>query len=233
MFTGFTQETNEFLWELSFHNERPWFLEHKEQFEQVLNRPFRALAEDTLSRMRLRFPETELSCHVSRIYRDARRLFGRGPYKDHLWFTIQEGDHRDGGPAFWFEISPARYSYGMGFFEASPAEMALFRKSVDADPARFERLARQIARDGRFRVIGPEYSRPKGDYPEPVSLWYNRKWAGAEALRDFGGDLLSPELPEILADAFQALTPMYRYLLAVHRSAAAERLNDAARRSHE
>ena len=26
MFEGFTQETSEFLWELSFNNERPWFL---------------------------------------------------------------------------------------------------------------------------------------------------------------------------------------------------------------
>lgn len=33
MFTGFTKQTSEFLWELAFNNERPWFLEHKEQFE--------------------------------------------------------------------------------------------------------------------------------------------------------------------------------------------------------
>ena len=34
MFEGFTQETSEFLWELSFNNERPWFLAHREQFER-------------------------------------------------------------------------------------------------------------------------------------------------------------------------------------------------------
>ena len=28
-------------------------------------------------------------CRVSRIYRDARRLHGRGPYKDHLWFCVE------------------------------------------------------------------------------------------------------------------------------------------------
>lgn len=30
MFTGFSDATIDFLWELRFHNERPWFLEHKQ-----------------------------------------------------------------------------------------------------------------------------------------------------------------------------------------------------------
>ena len=32
MFEGFTRETSDFLWELTFHNERPWFQEHKDQY---------------------------------------------------------------------------------------------------------------------------------------------------------------------------------------------------------
>ena len=88
MFQGFSKETGEFLWELSFHNERPWFLAHKEQFERVLNEPFKALARDSAALLQERFPDMLIQCHISRIYRDARRLFGRGPYKDHLWFTI-------------------------------------------------------------------------------------------------------------------------------------------------
>ena len=50
-FQGFSPAAGEFLWELSFNNERPWFLAHKEQFEEVLNRPFRALCADTLALM--------------------------------------------------------------------------------------------------------------------------------------------------------------------------------------
>ena len=73
-FKGFTPQTGAFLWELSFHNERPWFLAHKEEFETVLNRPFRALCAQTLALMRERFPARDFDAHVSRIYRDARRL---------------------------------------------------------------------------------------------------------------------------------------------------------------
>ncbi len=91
MFNGFTPAAGDFLWELAFNNERVWFNEHKEQFEQTVNEPFKALAAETQALMCSRFPEMDCRLHVSRIYRDARRLFGRGPYKDHLWFSIKHG----------------------------------------------------------------------------------------------------------------------------------------------
>ena len=144
MFEGFTGQTSNFLWELAFNNERPWFLEHKAEFERVLNTPFKALAADTAELMARRFPSRSFRLHVSRIYRDARRLFGRGPYKDHMWFTLKGNDILLEGPCFWFELGAAEYSYGMGFYSATAAQMAAFRRKVDANPARFERLAKAI-----------------------------------------------------------------------------------------
>ncbi|MBQ5567911.1 MAG: DUF2461 family protein, partial [Oscillospiraceae bacterium] len=84
MFTGFSEKTGGFLWELSFNNERPWFLAHRQEFEDFVHTPFKALAKDTIDLMNARFPDFEGAAHLSRIYRDARRLFGRGPYKDQL-----------------------------------------------------------------------------------------------------------------------------------------------------
>ena len=50
MFNGFTPAAGDFLWELAFNNERVWFNEHKEQFEQTVNEPFKALAAETHTR---------------------------------------------------------------------------------------------------------------------------------------------------------------------------------------
>ena len=61
MFEGFTRETSDFLWDLTFHNERPWFQEHREQYMRVLHEPFHALAEDTLAEMQRAFPEANFS----------------------------------------------------------------------------------------------------------------------------------------------------------------------------
>ena len=191
---------------------------HKNEFETVLNQPFKALAADTDKIMREKFPDMGLQLHVARIYRDARRLFGRGPYKDHLWFSLKSGEIQGEGPMFWFEIGAADYSYGMGFYGASPSQMEAFRRLVDANPARFERLAAAVENAG-FRIYGEEYKRPKGDRGEIINRWYNRKRIGMERCMDFGGELFESSLPKTLAGAYAELMPMYEFFLAFYRAA--------------
>lgn len=210
-FEGFTLETRDFIWDLAFHNERPWFMEHKDQFLRVLKDPFDALGRETLALLSERFPDQPWQLHVSRIYRDARRLFGRGPYKDHLWFTIWSGAEKHDNPAFWFEISGAGYEYGVGFFEARPEEMEAYRAYIRENPAPVEKLARRLNRRKEFSLIGQEYKRPKGDMGELLNPWYNRRWMGIDAAFDFEGDILSPDLPKILAEQYAFLMPYYEF----------------------
>lgn len=217
-FAGFTPATSQFLWDLAFNNERPWFLEHKAEFEEVLNRPFKLLAQDTFDLFSAAYPDKPLLLHVARIYRDARRLHGRGPYKDHLWFSIKADDKLLDEPMFWFELGAADYSLGMGFYSATSAQMELFRRSIDANPARFERIAKDLAKLKGFQVSGEEYKKPKGQYDGVIGQWYNRKRPGIDCTRDFGGVIFSPELPRILADAFSAMMPMYDYLTVIASS---------------
>ena len=224
MFEGFTRETSDFLWDLTFNNERPWFQEHRDQYMRVLHEPFHALAEDTLAEMNRAFPMENFTIHVSRIYRDARRLFGRGPYKDHLWFTIFNGDNRHTeGPMFWFEISAATFGYGLGFFDVTPAQMDAFRSSIDANPARFERLASDAMKMRGFKVTGPEYKRPKKDMGPVINPWYNRKHLSVGYEHGYGGVMYTPDLPGHLVETFTALMPLYGFLRDVWNDTLIER----------
>ena len=218
MFKGFTQQASDFFWELKFNNERPWFLAHKEEFEKLINQPFKALAAETHELMQQRFPDMDCRLHVSRIYRDARRLFGRGPYKDHLWFSLKSSEALLQGPMFWFEIGAADFSYGMGFYSATPEQMAQFRRNVDANPARFERLAKKIDKNPLFKITGEEYARPKGDHGPIINKWYNRKRLGIECSFDFDGSLLGEDLPRTLVDCYAELMPMYKYFLEFYHT---------------
>lgn len=219
MFQGFTQEASDFLWELAFHNERSWFKPRKEQFDRCLGLPFKELALETRDALARRTPGREWQLHISRIYRDARRLFGRGPYKDHLWFSLYRGDSFPGAPSFWFELNAAMYLYGAGAYDVTPGQMEAFRRSIVANPARFERLALDAEAQGPYLLTGEEYKRPKGDLGPALNRWYNRRGPGLERSVDFGGDLLTPRLPELLAEAFLGLMPMYDYLFEVFGAA--------------
>ena len=111
----------------------------------------------------------------------------------------------------------------MGFYSATPSQMEAFRRSLDANPARFERIVRKIERGGGFRLTGEEYKRPKGHADDPLGRWYNRKRIGLECSRDYDAALYSPELPEILSDAYAKLMPMYEYFLEFYHSADSEK----------
>ena len=221
MFEGFTKETSEFLWELGFHNERPWFEAHREMYERSLNRPFRALAQETWRLLSALDGAHTWGVHISRIYRDARRLFGRGPYKDHLWFSLYCAD-KDEGPSFWFEVSAARYSYGLGFWSMRPGLMAALRRAIDANPARFERLAAEVEAIPGIQLQGEFYKRPKADRGDLINGWYNRKYVMLEHAGDFGEELFSPELPQTLVESYEKLLPMYSYLLEVYEASREE-----------
>lgn len=217
MFDGFTKETGEFLWELAFHNERPWFQAHKEQYERVLHEPFRALADELYAAFTRLWPETEWRVHLSRIYRDARRLYGRGPYNDHLWLTLTPAGAGDYGPSFWFEIGPSDYSYGLGLWAPTAATMDAFRRAVAANPAAFERLIAPLGSMKGFALHGAEYRRPKGDLGEAINPWYNRRYLDFGTRRDCDALLLSSELPARMLKDYAKLMPLCRFMTEATR----------------
>ena len=79
MFHGFSQETVDFMWGIRFNNEKSWFELHKADYQTYFLTPMKDLGAQVQSALLDRFPQSGLNLKISRIYRDARRLFGRRP----------------------------------------------------------------------------------------------------------------------------------------------------------
>lgn len=213
MFEGYTQETVDFMWGIRFNNERSWFLPRKEIYQRTLLEPTKALANQVYDALHELLPDEPLMVKVSRIYRDARRLHGNGPYKDHLWFCIRTGDQDwTGRPTFWFEIAPDYYSYGLGFWSPKATLMEHYRKQIDANPEELTKLVRQFNKQDIFTLDGAEYARSKGQTTKLLQPWYNKK---SIALRHECSPLderiFSPELANDLMKGFRTLAPFYCY----------------------
>ena len=214
-----TNQSLDFLWELALHNERSWFLPRKEEFERVLHRPFKELAGEVLAMMEARHPGLDFSLHISRIYRDARRLYGRGPYQDSLWFSLQKRGGESRGPMLWFELGKEGTSHGVGFWDRTARQAEAFRQKLDKDPKAFEKLLAALPDPEKGRVWGDEYKRPKGDLGPALNPWYNRKQASWGYENYFGPSLFDPGLPGLLADSFTALLPLYRFFREAYEEA--------------
>lgn len=224
MFSGFSDAASDFLWGIRLNNERSWFNEHKQEYLTNLWTPFRELAGEVYDRFSAEHAELYLNLHVSRIYRDARRLHGRGPYKDHLWFSIRPNDeHWYERPVFWFEIVPEGYSFGLGIYAQSPAQMARFRHEVDSGSPGLLHLAKAFEKQQLFVLEGDEYARSKGSPPAPLDKWYNRKEINLACRRQHDALYYSAELAKEVAGGYSALLPYYRYFDALAHRMAEER----------
>jgi uncharacterized protein (TIGR02453 family) len=222
MFQGFSRDAVDFLWGIRFNNNREWFAEHRQAYLDYVDGPLRALSRQLLDAMNAAYPKAGFTQHVSRIYRDARRLYGRGPYKDHLWLVVerpQDGQHAR--PAFYFELAPNYFSYGCGFWDMSPALAAKLRARIDRDPKPLETLARRLNRS-KFSLFGDEYKRPKGDAGKLLNPWYNRKNIGISYDANCEGAFFTPELFDEVLEAFRFLMPYYEYLDSLAADAAPE-----------
>lgn len=212
MFQGFSQETVDFMWGIRFNNEKSWFEAHKADYQTYFLTPMKELGGQVQAGLLERFPKSSLNLKVSRIYRDARRLFGRGPYKDHLWFSLfRFGNESGGHPVFWFELAPEGWSYGMGFWDAPAATMEKHRARIDADARPLLKLRNRLEKQTEFALQGPAYSRQKVCGEPRLSEWYNKKSLSIgheEALTEF---LYSPGLADRLTEGFSFLMPYYDY----------------------
>ena len=211
-FEGYTQETLDFLWGIRFNNERSWFLAHKRDYEAHLLAPTRALGEQVYEALHAAFPKEPFLLKLSRIYRDARRLHGNGPYKDHLWFCVRAGgEDWTGRPTFYFEIGPDYYSYGMGFWAPKAALMEAYRKGIDEKPEELAKLVRRFNRQTHFVLAGPEYARSKGEVSELLRPWYQKKSVNLQHELPPDERIFSPELARDMIEGFEELMPFYKY----------------------
>ena len=213
MFQGFSQETIDFLWGIRFNNERGWFEAHKQDYQDHLYKPMKELGADVQARLLELYPKSQLNLKISRIYRDARRLFGRGPYKDHLWLSLFRWDEGEDGarPVLWFELTPDEWSYGMGFWCAKPVVMEKLRARIDRNPKPLLRLENKLRKQDQFVLNGPEYARQK-TCPEPkLASWYNKKSLSVGRECPLSEELYSPALVDTLVDGFSFLMPYYDY----------------------
>ena len=216
-FQGYTQETVDFLWGIRFNNERGWFMDHKQDYQNHLLSPTRALAEQVYDAIHEVFPDEPFLLKMSRIYRDARRLHGQGPYKDHLWFCVERpAEDWTTRPTFWFELGPDYWGYGMGCWMARPMDMAKLRARIVRDPKPMEKLTKALRGQTEFTLGGDTYKRPKAGAPsELLAPWFQMKNISIAHEEKLTEELFSRDVVDRIKTGYTFLLPYYDYFLTL------------------
>lgn len=216
-FTGFTQAGLNFLQDAWINNSKAWFDEHRAIYDNDLVKPFRLLVEQLTPAM-LKIDEwfetrPAIGKTISRIHRDTRFSKDKSLYRSRLWLTFKR-PNRDWkeAPAYFFEISPDCYRYGLGYYCASKQTMDIFREEILNDTEKFLKVIRCVKKP--FELVGETYKRPLIK-DEKISTWYNRKNLAVMVTNNHIEDVLDGSLADKLAKDFKQLLPLYDYLMRV------------------
>jgi uncharacterized protein (TIGR02453 family) len=212
-FEGFRAEAIAFLANLAANNDRGWFTPRKTEYEELVKRPLEALGAALAERFTARgLPLTADPAHSPfRVYRDVRFSKDKSPYKP---YASAQFPMVGGGPAGYVHIEPGEIFAGGGLWRPEPSALARWRHLVVADPAR----VRAAVKAPGFTVV---YGAVDGDRLVRVPTGYPKDSPDADLLRlkDIvfrrrlaDADVMSPGLPDLLADSYEAAMPVFKLL---------------------
>lgn len=120
----------DFFRDLSRHNERDWFLAHKEQYETFVKKPLQAFASDWALRLQ------KLSRHLDegrmmRINRDIRFSADKSPYRTHAGLNVGHADSGEGPSAgFYLHLAPGEVFLGSGLWSPDTETQNRIRTAI-------------------------------------------------------------------------------------------------------
>ncbi|MGH2488381.1 MAG: DUF2461 domain-containing protein [Candidatus Limnocylindria bacterium] len=228
-FSGFQPEAIHFLLELRANNDRAWFQPRKAEYERLLKEPLEALCEALGERFESRgIPLRADAGSPFRIYRDVRFSKDKSPYKTHVSASFPWAP--DGAPALprsrtesvhhaggYFHFEPDEAYVGGGMWHPDRPRLDAWRSLVAKDPKRVKAAITD-------RAFVKEFGEVDGDRLVRVPPGYAADDPNAELLKlkdvTFGRrvsdeEVLSPDLPDILTDAYAKAMPVFRVLASL------------------
>ncbi len=227
-FTGFRPEAIDFLADLAQNNERAWFQPRKAEYERLLKRPMEALVAALADRFATRrIPlQADPARSIFRIYRDTRFSKDKSPYKRSVGASFpyvapgagRADEHAHGNGAY-LHLEPGESYAGGGMWMPEKPRLDAYRQAILDDP---DRVRTALEDPGMLAAFGPVhphemYKRVPSGYPADHPMADYLRFKDVVFGRRLSDDeVSSPSLPDILADAYAAATPVFRFLATLH-----------------
>lgn len=218
-----TQQSLDFLFKNWATDSREWFQEHRQDYLQLVVEPLKQLVIDLTPGMleidESFITEPKIDRTISRIHRDMRIPHNRsGPrYRQNVWLIfIRDKKLYNGLPAFYMEMDPGSFTYGMGYYQPAAESMHIFRQMLLSGEPAAKKAVRAFERQSVFHVEGEQYKRPKHpDAPKSLLPFIERKSLSLVRESEDFGLLFSENLADTLLADFRKIAPFYHFLIEV------------------
>ena len=208
-----------FLADLREHNDRRWFLDHKDRYEMAVRDPFLRFVADLGPLLRkLRPPfvadASPVGGSMMRIYRDIRFSRDKRLYKTAVAAHFYPANRRhQSAPALYLHLEPGKSSIGGGVWQPDPPSAKLIRDAIVHDPKRWRRITLKPNFKSTYRMTGESLRRaPRGyDAEGPLVDDLKRKnFIVTSRLAD--RQVTSNDFIKVVIDRYRTAMPMMRFL---------------------
>ncbi len=220
-FSGFPREGVDFLGELKLNNTKPWFQEHKNEYEKFLVDPARAFILEMGTRLTMLSPSVTFDPRIDkslfRIYRDIRFSKDKTPYKTHLAIWFWEGNRKKvENSGYYFQLDADLFLLAVGLYTFPPDLIDNYRQAVDDDKSGQELItAVELVESKGYDVSAETYKRVPGGYAQdhPRMRFLKYKGFGAMKAYPINEILHSTYLIDFCYNVYEDLSPLHNWLV--------------------
>ncbi|MCA0457638.1 MAG: DUF2461 domain-containing protein [Chloroflexi bacterium] len=128
------QFTLDYLLDLRFNNNKPWFDENRQRYQQALAN-FESLVADIIRQFGAveDLGETTVKECLFRINRDIRFTKDKTPYKSHFSAHIGKGGRKGSGRSYYVQVEPGGSFIAGGVYAPEPEQLKRIRAAIAAD----------------------------------------------------------------------------------------------------
>jgi uncharacterized protein (TIGR02453 family) len=211
----FSADTLRFLRDLKKNNNRSWFTENKERYEEAVKDPALRLIADFaphLQKLSPHFKATPRSLY--RIHRDTRFSKEKVPYKTHMGVHFRHDHARDAhAPGYYLHVEPGSVFAGVGIWHPDSAALRKIREGIVEDAAGWKRASRAGAFTDTFALAGDRLKRAPKGFDAEHPLVEDLKWKDYIGIVELDEAFVTKgDLAARLAKTFAPATPFMRFL---------------------
>lgn len=211
------KETFNFIKELSENNNREWFAENKERYEEARANVLElvaALLKAVAEIDPLVSGDTDPKKSLMRIYRDVRFSKNKDPYKKNfgIWFSAKSKGGNE--PGYYLNIQPGNSFVAGGYWMPEAPHLKLIRQEIDYNIDDFLAIIndKDFAADFKLNANNALKNAPKGYDPEDPNIAY-LKLKSFEVLKKLPDEeFFKPTIVNKLKSSFQKIYPLVAFL---------------------
>lgn len=167
-----SMELFHFLDDLSRHNERAWFHENKQRYEQFVREPALEFIDQLAGPLNqftpmLRVVAKRSGGSLMRIHRDTRFSQDKTPYKTNVGISFRhEADGDIHAPGIYLHLACNECFVGAGCWRPRRETLAAIRRAIDQDPAAWKKVRDQKTFRKSYELAGESLKTAPRDYPK-------------------------------------------------------------------